>query len=649
MTYLSTPAETRFLSELPHEAAYRGVPFERFVARLRTERSVLESDLIPGRDETTFLRVIIPVDTVGSALEATLGSLAVQSHPGLRVIIIPRRAADREAIRKFVASVKLKPHVTEVFPAFDQDVRRHLAKSRMATLLHPGDRLHPSAVAWLATHVGSRSGRQAVVWGMLQPDANGKLVWAQRNPLPTAPTIWHVPYLSNAFAVSTSLLDDYTGDLIGEFADNDLHLFHIWLSSKTNVTWASHPEYFLIRGAARADFRTAAPQTASFARFGRAYASLLGEVAAEFDLIEHGEGAVTPYHLVPRSTPGSVSVVIPFRDKAELTLRAVRSVAQQTFPGHVEVILVNNGSTAESLKTLRNGLKAVKQGVQCKIVDYDLPFNHSAQTNLGIDSSVGEVLVVFNNDCELKSTNALAEMSAWAVRPDVGTVGIANLNPATGKFSSGMEARLNPVHYFDSIVEENSALWLTHHVRSTFGNTFACAALSRRAYLRAGPLNAAVFPNGYNDVEYICRLRAKRLRHVTLGHLHATHAPGQSRASTDESPQKLLVRRLYPEVATAALDDLRDDEDLLGLAIKKKAAAPAPAPAERSVTLAPLAGPAKSSPVAAYAMAAPGRPAWKRFLGRVAETGTVQSILARPAAYRFIRGLYRSVFARGQS
>ena len=646
MTYLLTTDETRFLSKLPHEAAYRGVPFERFVARLRTERSVLESDLVPGQGQTTFLRVIIPVDAVGIELEATLGSLAVQSHPGLRVIIIPRNADDKEAIRNFVAKVQLKPPVTEVFPAFDADLFRHLAKSRMATLLHPGDRLHPSAVAWLATHAGWRRTRQAVVWGMLQPDVSGKLVWAQRNPLPTIPTIWHVPHLSNAFAVSTSLLVEYPGDLMGEFAANDLHLFHIWLSSKTDVTWASHPEYFLIRGDARADFRTAAVQTASFARFGNAYRSLLGEVAADFDFIEHGEGAVTPFHLVPRAKPGSASVIIPFRDKAELTLRAVHSVAQQAFPGHIEVILVNNGSTDGTLKTLRNGLTTVRQAVQCKIIDYDLPFNHSAQVNVGIESSIGEVLLVFNNDCELKSTNALAEMAAWAVRPGIGTVGIANLNPETGQFSSGMQARLRPTHYFDSIVEENSAPWLTHHVRSTFGNTFACAALSRRTYLRAGPLNTVVFPNGYNDVEYICRLRAKDLQHVTLGHLHATHAPGQSRASTDESPQKLLVRRLYPEAATAALDDLRDDEALFSLAMKHKAAAFVPALVERTGAIADL---IQSDEPPAQVISTPGRPPWKRLLGRIAETRQAQRILARPAAYRVIRGVYRAVFGGGQS
>jgi GT2 family glycosyltransferase len=643
MGYLVDPSELQVIERMPHEGRLRRLPTDQFAARLKTERSLHEAGLVAHAGDNRLAVVLIALDgPAGHDLASTLASLAVQSHPGMRVAIIARSDQDPLAIRKFVAKQKLKPAVTEVWPQFDEAEKRAMAKCAYVILLHAGDQLHPSALSWLSLEGGGKKTAPGLIWGMIQPDEAGNLAWAQRNGRPSEFELWHVPALSNAIAVPTEFAVRYPGDLVDELLHNELHIFQLWLTCQNGFDWVVHPEMFLIRAPRRAASRDSDALAARFKRYEAAYRAFFAEAAPEFQFFSHGAGAHTPYHLAPRREAGAVSVIIPFRDRVELTVRAVRSIWSQDFDGFVEIILINNQSTDSSLDTLKKELKRAPGAFTSKILSYDKPFNHSAQCNQGIRAAIGEVIVLFNNDCTLISQNALNEMVAWATRDGVGTVGIAHNDPDTDRVSAGIEARITAPTYFDSIVEENSTEFLTYQVRETFGNTFACAALSRRNLNRCGPLDETRFPNGYNDVEYNCRMRKAGLKHMTLGHIFAEHAPGQSRSKTDESAQKILLRLMYPETMAAALIDTRDDTLLARLAdagpggaVAKSTAKPA---APTSVMV-----PGKAVTKAPARPAAVRAPLHRRVLSRVAATSISQRILANPQAYRVLRRLYRMV------
>ncbi|MBC7803463.1 MAG: glycosyltransferase [Candidatus Parcubacteria bacterium] len=439
------------------------------------------------------------------------------------------------------------------------DRKAGLKQATFVTFLQHGDRLHPSAAAWLA--IERTAGREAdvVAWGELQPDGAGGVAWAQRNPSLQLASLLHFPYLRNAFAVSTRLAAVYSGNLARETLRNQLHLFQIWLARRDGVRWFSHPEFFLIRADALVSERPEGAARRAYAEYAADYAALFETSSGEFAFMATPRGDPAPYRLTPQPVPGSLSIIIPFRDKPELTARAVRSISRQQFPGSVEIVLVNNQSAAEAITALRVELSRLPADRPCRIVDYDAPFNHSAQCALGVRECTGAVVLFMNNDAELQTANALTELAAWAARPGVASVGAAIANPQTGKVAAGMEARLAPTHYFDSIVEERSEAAFTPFVREVFGNSFAFAAISRLAFDAIGGLDSLRFPNGYNDVEFACRARRKGYTHVSLGHLMVRHEPGQSRGRTDETVQKILLRTLYPEASAAALTDLRFD------------------------------------------------------------------------------------------
>ncbi len=622
MSYLEVEVELAALRAMPLDGAYRGVPFDRVVKRLKEERGLA--------DAANVLAVVVLVERApDAALRATLESIALQSHGPTACVLVASDAEQAEATRGWVAKLKLAPKAIEVWVGLEATQRATLTRQRMVTFLRHGDRLHPSAATVIAKLRGAAS---VVAWGELQPSADGsELLWAQRNPALNAHALRHWPYLRNAFAVESKWIAQYPGELAREAVRNHLHLFQLWLLQKPGIEYASVHEPLLIRANDRAAEDLASVARAAFKDYSEAYAEIFRH-SKIFDLKLLPSESPAPYYLVPRAAAVVVSVIIPFRDKANSTIAAAQSALAQHFNGYLEVVLVDNQSKAESLNQIRGTLAQELESGRCKLISYNKPFNHSAQCNIAIAESLGDVVVFLNNDAVIQSPNAIQEMAAWAAAPGVGSVGVRMVNPDDRSETAGISLRLQPTAYFDSIVEEASDAFLTPFVREVFGNTFACAAISRATFMTAGRLDPMSFPNGYNDVDFACRVNLLGLRSVNLGHLCATHAPGASRGRVDETPQKTLLRSLYPQMTAMALDELKLDTVL----------------AERSKQLPASVG---ASPIPARpgvgslppAIEAERRSLPERLAQRLAETPIMRSALRNPTIYRLVRSTYKLI------
>lgn len=621
MNYLEAEVELAALRAMPLDSAYRGVPFDRLVKRLKEERRL-------ARATGVLAAVAVLERAPDEALRETVESIALQSLGSTRCVLVAADAEQADATQRWLGNIKLAPGDVEVWVGLDAAQRASLARQRMVTFLRHGDRLHPSAAAAIAK---CRTGASVISWGELQPSADGsQLLWAQRNPTFDPHALQHWPYLRNAFAVESKWVAQYPGELARELVRNHLHLFQLWMLQKKDVARESIQDPLLIRANTRSAEDLANVARSAFADYADAYVEIFRQSKAyELKLLPRESPA--PYYLVPKFAPAVVSVIIPFRDKAELTIAAARSALAQHFNGYLEVILVDNQSTAESLKQVRAALAREFESGRCRLISYDKPFNHSAQCNLAVAESLGDVIVFLNNDATIQSPNAIQEMAAWAAAPSIASVGARMINPADRHETSGMSLRLQPTAYFDSIVEEASDAFLTPFVREVFGNTFACTAIARATFSAVGRLDEVAFPNGYNDVDFACRASLLGLRSLSLGHLCATHAPGASRGRVDETPQKSMLRRLYPQVTAMALDELKLDTVLAERAKPlQQLVAPSPIP-PRTET------PALPRPV----VEAERRPLPKRLAQRLSEMPLVQRALRHPTIYRLVRSVYK--------
>ncbi len=527
--FLSSKKEIETLRSLPLRARLLGIPFERLVSKLKIERGLFET---PDQQAVGSMCIIVQCSgNQTKSLRLTLRSIAVQSFPFMRVIFLGGMMDSGE--------IKRETEALESFPSWQiaadsDDLKASLREEEMCIMVGEGDILDPS-VGSICSVIGIKSDFIAFSYATYK-DRTCERATHILNLEPLSHD--HAPVLRNAFAIRASRLKSYPGDLEREFRINNLHLLSVWLRRDPEVSPTVHPEILLLKPSINCDLNRA-----WFDDYQEAYSVLLS-ADLEFDFVEHATSDPAPFHIVPRTNPSGATVLIPFRDKAEMTLEAVRSISNYAGDFPVEVILIDNNSTAQSRRTISEGLKNIPD-LDLRILEFPFPFNHSAQMNLGVRSARHDVIVFMNNDCKIESHGIFDELAAWALYQGIGTVGARVRNPNTSHASLGFVKRMSCKSFYDSPVEEMSqTLEFQTFTRRVFGNTFAFAAMSKAKYLEMGGLDPLHFPVGYNDVALAANCAEMGLRNLCLGHHVVSHAPGQSRVGTDESTQKIFLKAL---------------------------------------------------------------------------------------------------------
>lgn len=119
----------------------------------------------------------------------------------------------------------------------------------------------------------------------------------------------------------------------------------------------------------------------------------------------------------------TISVIIPFKDKAELTLTCVDSLFEFGTSKHdLEVVLVSNNSSQQELRKVKD---AVVANNSIRLLEYNHPFNYQEVNNWGVKQSNGEIILFLNNDTELTeaSIGLLDVMVRKAQGKNIGAVG----------------------------------------------------------------------------------------------------------------------------------------------------------------------------------------------------------------------------------
>lgn len=116
-----------------------------------------------------------------------------------------------------------------------------------------------------------------------------------------------------------------------------------------------------------------------------------------------------------------VSVVIPFYNKARMTLDCVNSLIDYG-PALKEILLVSNNSNEEELQIIRDGIKDYNN---VRVIEYNHPFNYQKINNWSIAQTTGKTILMLNNDIELnKSSSGLLEKMYQKSQEDgIGIVG----------------------------------------------------------------------------------------------------------------------------------------------------------------------------------------------------------------------------------
>ncbi|GAA4629023.1 glycosyltransferase family 2 protein [Cellulomonas oligotrophica] len=246
----------------------------------------------------------------------------------------------------------------------------------------------------------------------------------------------------------------------------------------------------------------------------------------------------------------TVSVVIPTRggvghvwgESRCFVVEAVRSLLEHTRHPHLEIVVVYDEPTpAHVLDQLR-----VVAGDRLVLVPFGGPFNFSAKCNVGVLASSGDVVILMNDDVEVRSDAVVEGLIAPLSEPDVGMTG-ARLVFADGRLQHGGHVYANGhlAHAFTGALPDEPGPFAALKVnRECSGLTAAFVALRRETYDAVGGL-AERLPVNFNDVDLSMKIASAGLRMLWLADVELYHFESQTRVPEVRPEEYLFVTRRW--------------------------------------------------------------------------------------------------------
>lgn len=252
------------------------------------------------------------------------------------------------------------------------------------------------------------------------------------------------------------------------------------------------------------------------------------------------DASFTGSYRVKRKISGqpAVSIIIPFRDRADVLKKCVGSLLEKTNYRNYEIILVDNQSRE---KETLDYLESLGENPKIKILKYDKPFNFSALNNFAAENSKNDFLLFLNNDTEVINPDWLEAMLEQAQRKEVGVVGARLLYP-NGKIQhAGVVLGLGGVagHAF-RLLPRNNVAYFGHSslIRDYSAVTGACLMIKKDLFRRVGGFDEDNFVVAYNDVDLCLKVRQQGYLVVYTPYAELYHHEGLSRGNDENFKAK---------------------------------------------------------------------------------------------------------------
>lgn len=222
------------------------------------------------------------------------------------------------------------------------------------------------------------------------------------------------------------------------------------------------------------------------------------------------------------------SIIVLSRDQFESDTRpCLTSLLADSFNRQAQIIIVDNGSDYET----QVGITAYEQLENVTVIRNDRDIGFSCANNIGIESALGEVIVLLNNDTIVPSgaIRRLAELLEQ--HPDWGAVG--PVSNAVGNEQAIFFEEKSPQGILSAAEQ-----W-SRHANNSFIATkqlsFFAVALPRRTIDDIGVLDEHFSPFYYEDADYCIRINQAGKAMMIAEEVFVYH---RGSATTSKQPER---------------------------------------------------------------------------------------------------------------
>jgi GT2 family glycosyltransferase len=216
------------------------------------------------------------------------------------------------------------------------------------------------------------------------------------------------------------------------------------------------------------------------------------------------------YRIQRQSNNPSITIILPFHNKAEMTIDCLRSIGKSTYTNFKVLLISNNSEPAEYQKVA--DFSASFEYIE--LHQLNIPFNWSAINNWGVAQSTSEFVLFLNNDMTVINADWIEALMDCAVKEGVGAVGAKLLFEDNTIQHAGVVMGLGGIasHAFKYIDGDAPGYFgYAAVVRNCSAVTGACMLVRRSVVNQIEGFNEDL-KVAYNDVDFCLRLREAKLK-----------------------------------------------------------------------------------------------------------------------------------------
>ncbi|MBR5376126.1 MAG: glycosyltransferase [Lachnospiraceae bacterium] len=243
----------------------------------------------------------------------------------------------------------------------------------------------------------------------------------------------------------------------------------------------------------------------------------------------------------------AASIVILSKDHPEMLGRCVDSVLASDPPEGTQIIIVDNGSSAENKKLYR----ALQKEKKFDYIHKPCEFNFSKLCNTGAGMAKGEFLIFLNDDIEVPvlGRHFVQRLTGQAAKKHAGAVGMKLLYPESRciQHCGIFMQKCGPSHKLCGFPDEEEQYfgWNRKTVNVT-AVTGACLCIRKELFAKLNGFDEKL-PLAYNDVDLCIRLMNRGLKNICINDMYLYHLESATRKDDTQDREAYLRLKEYRE------------------------------------------------------------------------------------------------------